>query len=287
MSNRTLRALHALAEADPEFVELCKMLYGDVVDPDTVYQDVFKGAMTVSPKVADQAKGVLDSSMELVGGFLTPTGGKHRIKTAGQPTTAAHKVGRALHAPIEHKKTTAGVIGAAVVGNKKGKSKGRREGYEAATYGKAAPDVEWAGTFSKLDDDKRQAFGFASVVKKNGVPVIDRQGDYVTPDDMENAAYVYVRKSRVGGDMHKRTHDDQPHHVSDLIESVVFTPEKCRAMGMPEEVAKSLEGHWWVGYQIHDEDVWQEVKKSGRTGFSIHGRGKREDTSVDKINGYR
>jgi hypothetical protein len=143
---------------------------------------------------------------------------------------------------------------------------------------KVAKSVELAGTFSKFDNDKQRAYGWASVVTVDGAPVVDRQGDFITLEDMEEAAYTYVRKSRIAGDMHRRTADDRPHQIGDVIESMVFTPEKCDAMGIPRSVA----GRWWMGVQIEDPQDWETVKK-GRTGFSIHGRGIRKDVSYDDV----
>lgn len=225
-----------------------------------------------NPKVEDLAEGAYRANTAML---------PDRFRSTGK------KIGNAMGVVQSHPKEAAALGGTAYVSNRMGRKKGQREGFQAAYAKNDMPDLELAGTFSKFDDDKRQAFGFASVVKKNGLPVVDRQGDFVTPEDMEKAAYHYVQKSRKGGDMHRRTTDefgkDAPHHVSDLIESMVFTPEKCKAMGLPDEVAKSLEGHWWVGYQVHDEETWQEVRKKGRTGFSIHGRGKRQETTLDDV----
>lgn len=174
-----------------------------------------------------------------------------------------------------------------VMGNARGRKKSSRMSAYGAPqpvyYGKAAsPDIKWQGEFSKFDDDKRLAFGWASVVEKDGLPVVDRQGDYIAPEDMETAAYVYVQKSRVGGDMHRRDESDQAVKVSDLVESVVFTKEKIAKMGLPDSTPVG----WWVGFKIHDEDTWQTVKKGGHTGFSIHGRGRRQETSVDELHKY-
>lgn len=142
-----------------------------------------------------------------------------------------------------------------------------------------AGTFEIAGTFSKFDDDKKRAYGWASVVELEGVPVVDRQGDVIDLEDLEEAAYVYVRKSRITGDMHRRTHDDMPHRVGELIESVVFTPDKCEAMG----VSKSLSGKWWIGTQVEDPEAWELVKKGARSGFSVHGKGIRKATTLDDV----
>lgn len=147
-------------------------------------------------------------------------------------------------------------------------------------------DVEFTGTFSKLDTDKRLAFGWASVTKVNGTPIVDKQGDYIDLGDLEEAAYTYVHSSRVGGDMHKRAESMQgpsAYKVSDMVESIVFTPEKIEAMGLPREFPQG----WWVGYRVHDDETWDLVKKGERTGFSIHGRGLRKSADLDEIMGYR
>jgi hypothetical protein len=148
-----------------------------------------------------------------------------------------------------------------------------------AGVGKSADlDVVWIGEFSKTDSDRRQAFGWASVVEVNGEPVVDLQGDYVTPEEIEKAAYSYVIKSRVGGHQHRRTgeiHKDQPVKVGEMIESFVVTDEKVSKMGLPDSMPRG----WWVGFQYDDDATWAKVKKGEVTGFSIHGRGKR--TSVD------
>lgn len=149
-------------------------------------------------------------------------------------------------------------------------------------------EVTWEGEFSKVDDEKRQVFGWASVTEIDGKPVVDLQGDYIHPTEMERAAYDYVLKSRVGGDMHSRVDangnkiekNDKPLHVSDMIESMVFTPEKVEKLGLP---AGSLPTGWWVGFQVNDDEVWKSVKEGGRKGFSIHGMGARMEKRLDEI----
>lgn len=171
-----------------------------------------------------------------------------------------------------------------------GNRQGKNSAYASMSpYAKAdVSDVEFGGTFSKFDDDKRLAFGWASVVAMNGQPVVDRQGDYIAIDDIEEAAYTYVEKSRVGGDMHRRAagnlgsdigKEDRPHKVGELVESMVFTPEKISKMGLPADFPVG----WWVGYKIHDDEAWGEVKKGNRTGFSIHGKGLRKEVDYDSI----
>ena len=131
-------------------------------------------------------------------------------------------------------------------------------------------DVVWEGDFAKADEDKQQIFGWASVVEVNGEPVVDLQGDYISAAEMEKAGYEYVMKSRKGGDMHLRD-DWSPIQKSEMIESFIVTEEKRDAMGLPDSVPTG----WWVGFQVQDPEVWAKVKSGKRTGFSIHGHGKR------------
>ena len=226
----------ALHEVDPGFVELCKTLFGDAVHADEVWEYLYHpdGISKMSP-------GSSDVHMNRAGkGKLVP-----RERTPQIPKM------------INPKKN--GVI----VDNTDAMSKSE-DGF----------DITWAGEFAKSDEDKRQVFGWASVVEVDGKPIVDRQGDWISPDEMEKAAYQYVLNSRKGGHQHKRD-GDQPFHAGDMIESFVMTPEKISKMGLPEETPVG----WWVGYKIHDEDAWQKVKKGEVTGFSIHGRGKRKEMS--------
>lgn len=131
--------------------------------------------------------------------------------------------------------------------------------------------------FAKVDADKMQCFGWCSVVKINGEDVVDKQADVIAIEDIEKSAYDYVLGSRAGGDMHRRAEDGGVHKVADMIESFVLTPEKIAKMGLPENTAQG----WWIGLQVHDPDVWTDVRNGKRTGFSIHGTGRREPILVD------
>ena len=131
-------------------------------------------------------------------------------------------------------------------------------------------DVVWDAEISKADADKQQVFGWASVVEVNGEPIVDLQGDQISVDEMERAGYEYVMKSRKGGDMHLRN-NWEPIQKSEMIESFIVTPEKREAMGLPDSVPSG----WWVGFKVQDPSVWDMVKRGERTGFSIHGHGRR------------
>ncbi len=122
-------------------------------------------------------------------------------------------------------------------------------------------------TVLKSDDDKRQIFGWASVaVRASGEVLEDLEGDIIEIDELENAVYEYVLNFRTAGEMHERG------GVGTLIESVVFTKEKMRAMGIPEGLVGEA---WWVGYQITDDEVWKKIKAGTYRSLSIEGHAQR------------
>lgn len=148
-------------------------------------------------------------------------------------------------------------------------------GQKVAETVKKDVDFSIRGEISKMNVEKKQVFGWASVIEINGEPVIDLQGDVMTIDTIEKAAYDYVHKSRKGGNQHQRA-GEEPLHVSDMIESFVLTPEKKDQMGLPDTVPTG----WWVGFQINDDDTWTAYKDGKLKEFSIHGSGTRKALEV-------
>ena len=119
----------------------------------------------------------------------------------------------------------------------------------------------------KTAEDKMLAFGWASVaVRTDGEQIEDWQGDMIDPEDLENAAYEFVELYREGGEMHERG------GAAVLVESVVFTPEKMAAMGIP---AGTVPTGWWIGFKVLDPDVWDKVKDGSYPMFSIEGTAER------------
>lgn len=129
------------------------------------------------------------------------------------------------------------------------------------------------GTIVKYDEDKKLVFGWASIIKDTyGKVLLDRQDDFIdSEEELEKAAYDYVLRSRDGGEMHIRK------GVSTMVESIVLSEEKQKALGIPAGVVPI---GWWVGFKVNDSRVWQEVKKGGYVGFSVHGTGKRDATEI-------
>jgi hypothetical protein len=195
-----------------------------------------------------------------------------------------HGVNRDIHTG---RKAVGAVVAttAATTGIRAGKKKEAKKLAAGAFIGKsedeALSDYEFVGDISKMDEDKRQVFGWCSLTTVDGKPVVDLQNDYISIEEIEKSAYDYVRSSRKGGDMHARVGAD-PVHTSDMIESVIVTPEKLRKMGVPEESISKVHTGWWVGFQVNDDAQWQKVKSGERAGFSIHGKGARVEKMLDE-----
>lgn len=120
----------------------------------------------------------------------------------------------------------------------------------------------------KADDDKHLAFGWAYVAQdEEGQQTEDWSGDQLEPEELEQAAYQFVELYREGGEMHERG------GCAVLVESMVFTIEKQRALGIPDG---TIPVGWWIGFKVTDEDVWEKVKDGTYPMFSIEGEAIRE-----------
>jgi hypothetical protein len=124
---------------------------------------------------------------------------------------------------------------------------------------------EWElrGEVSKYDDPQKNFFGWAYVTHdEEGNLNVDKSGEFVVdPSEIEKAAYDFALESRTGDVFH-----DMGQH-STMIESMVFTPEKQEALGIP---VGAVPTGWWVGFHTDSDDLYSKVK-DGEWMFSIHG----------------
>lgn len=144
-----------------------------------------------------------------------------------------------------------------------------RQGWEKNTDGKwekvTKADIVFKVTETNVD--KRLVFGWASIAKTAaGETIEDTQGDVIKVEELEKGAYLFVKNSRQAGEMHVRM------GVGTMVESMVFTKEKQKALGI--EKGSMPEG-WWVGFEVTQE-VFDKVKDGTYSDFSIGGRGKRK-----------
>ncbi len=131
---------------------------------------------------------------------------------------------------------------------------------------------EWRVNITKVDQDQRLVFGWLyQSTEANGTRVIDHSGEFIETPELEKAAYTYVEKSREASRMHK------DFGIGTLVESVVFTKEKCQALGIPDGIMP--EG-LWVGFRVHDDGVWAEVKTGKLRMLSLGGNARRVAVEV-------
>lgn len=126
---------------------------------------------------------------------------------------------------------------------------------------------------AKLNDDQRLVFGWLSVSEEeDGTLVIDHHDDIIEPDELERMAYDFVLYARKAGEMHERWDG-----IGRLVESMVFTREKQKALGIPDG---TLPIGWWVGFKIDEPEVWAKVKSGEYDAFSIGGKAIREEVTM-------
>ncbi len=142
-------------------------------------------------------------------------------------------------------------------------------------------DFQIEGTIVKVDAAQHLVFGWASIVTVGDRPVTDTQGDQIQPDTLEDAAYSFTETAGKAGEMHEGTSGTAVTKIGQLVESIVFTPEKTAAMlqslqaqGIPAVMTMPFCG-WWVGFKITDADCWARIVSGELKAFSVGGKGKR------------
>jgi hypothetical protein len=127
-------------------------------------------------------------------------------------------------------------------------------------------EFESRGEVTKMDDDKRIVYGYASVISKNGEPIVDRQGDIITAEELEKAASDFMLNSRVG----KTMHFGEP--TTTIIHSFPMTDEIKKAY----QIESPYEA-WLIAVKVHDDETWDMVKKGQLKDFSIGGVATRRE----------
>ena len=116
--------------------------------------------------------------------------------------------------------------------------------------------------------EKGLVSGWANVSKNvDGNYALDWQGDIIEPSDLEDAAISFMKEYRESG------MDHVGESVGIVVESIVFTKDKQKALGIPEGVVP--EG-WFITVQLQDEEAIAKVKSGEYRMFSIQGTAERE-----------
>lgn len=119
----------------------------------------------------------------------------------------------------------------------------------------------------KAREDEGLVSGWASVaINADGSIPLDWQDDVIDPAVLEKAAIDFMLEYRDSGEMHKGSSKGQ------VVESIVLTKEKQRAIGIPEGTVP--EG-WFITVKVTDPEVFAKVKEGKYKMFSIQGHAKR------------
>ena len=113
--------------------------------------------------------------------------------------------------------------------------------------------------------DKMKQIVYGVVLEPDSV---DYQDDYMTAQDIEDAAHQYLINSRTIGKQHEEATN------ASVVESYI-APQDMSFKGQngPQIVKK---GSWVLGVKINDSQEWQKVLDGEYTGFSVGGRGERD-----------
>lgn len=123
------------------------------------------------------------------------------------------------------------------------------------------------GIYKEIDAEKGLVSGWANVAKNaDGSIPLDWQGDFTSPEVLEDAAINFMLDYRDSGACH------QGDSVGTVVESIVLTKDKQAAMGIPEGCVP--EG-WFITVKLNDQDAIDKVKSGEYQMFSIQGTGER------------
>lgn len=128
-------------------------------------------------------------------------------------------------------------------------------------------NIVFTGEIRKVNEEQRVAYGWFSVIEKDGRPVEDADGHIIGEETLIRMAREFVEESRAGKVMHKGR------RVADIVESIVLTRDVQKALG----VDLGMVG-WFGAMRFRDDEIWERVKKGELRAFSIGGHGKERDT---------
>ena len=116
--------------------------------------------------------------------------------------------------------------------------------------------------------------GWASVVKKNGEYVVDKQGDVIPVHELENAVLDYAIKRGAHGLMHEEYSGGR------LVLGLPTSPDFMKAAGLTQD--EDIVGFLGV-WHIPDREIWEKHKRGELPELSISGRAKSIEVSEDEV----
>lgn len=118
----------------------------------------------------------------------------------------------------------------------------------------------------KADEEARVAYGWATIITKNGEPVVDLQGDVISSEELVTATTEFMKSERNSLNMHGGS------PIGQVVHSFPLTADIAKSLGITTE----NEG-WLVGIHVSDDATWNSVKDGSLSAFSIGGSATRVD----------
>lgn len=112
----------------------------------------------------------------------------------------------------------------------------------------------------KMDEEQRLIYGVVLVPE-----VEDLQGDICSKEDIQAAAHDYLVNSRLIKAQHRAPTD------AEVVECYIAPCDIPIGKGIAPE------GSWIMVTKVNSTAMWEAVKKGDITGYSIGGRGTREE----------
>ena len=138
---------------------------------------------------------------------------------------------------------------------------------ECPVHGDDTVYVDIGFELFKAKESEQLVSGWANVsVNADGSIPLDWQGDVIAPDTLEKAAIGFMLTYRDSGVMHEGG------SVGTVVESIVFTKEKQKAIGIPEGTVPQ---GWFITVKVHDTEVFHKVVDGTYKMFSIQGTCRR------------
>ena len=118
----------------------------------------------------------------------------------------------------------------------------------------------------KTDTPRQIAYGWASIIERDGRAVVDLQHDQIALADLEKAVESFMSR----GAPIKSMHAGGP--IGYVVESFISSPDKLEKMGLDPD---AMPRGWWIGVRVTDPETWSRIERGELRAFSIGGRARR------------
>jgi len=126
----------------------------------------------------------------------------------------------------------------------------------------------------KADHAQQVVYGWAGqYTDVDGNPVVDLQGDVITPDEIEKASYAYLLDKRDNGVMHEGK------TVGKIVASLVTTPDVVKAFFGDVKMPIG----WIIGVKYLDKKIFKAAVEGKLPMFSIQGHSDKEDVEDGEL----